>query len=60
MNQDKFIFTAVDWLVGIVASAIVTSSLMYVTSINDKIRCYRMGWHDGAKYSVGKDNKKSN
>ncbi len=46
MDQDKFVFTAVDWLAGILTSAIVTGALCYIANANNNMHYYRMGWVD--------------
>lgn len=64
MDQDKFVFTAIDWLAGILASAIVTGALCYATNAESKARFYRYGWIDGSKATKDaldklKDSKKN-
>lgn len=49
MNQENFVFTAMDWLAGIVAASIVTGAICYANSVESKARFYRYGWVDGAK-----------
>lgn len=46
MDQDKFVFTAVDWLAGIVTSSIVTGVICHVLHANDNEHYRKLGYWD--------------
>lgn len=46
MDQNKFVFTAVDWLAGIVTSSIVTGVICHVLHANDSKHYRKLGYCD--------------
>lgn len=54
MNQDKFVFTAIDWLASIVATAIATGTICCVVhdARDSKQRTYFEGYCDGVQDMV--------
>lgn len=54
MNQDKFVFTAIDWLASVVATAIATGTICCVVhDVQDSKRhTYFEGFCDGVHATV--------
>ncbi len=46
MDQDKFVFTAVDWLAGIITSSIVTGVICHVLHADDNKHYRKLGYYD--------------
>lgn len=66
MNQDNFVFTAIDWLASIVATAIATGTICCVVhnAQDSKQHTYFEGYcdgvHDMVKIRAAKEEKSSN